>query len=162
LGIEIERKFLVKSSEWRGQTEAVTYAQGYLATDPERTVRVRIAGSQGFLTIKGATVGCSRPEFEYAIPVADAEAMLSLCCTPPIHKLRYTFTETTTTDTATDSSCVWQVDEFLGPNQGLIMAEVELTHPDQVIQLPAWVGVEVTGDPRYYNSSLARYPYQLW
>lgn len=153
MGIEIERKFLVTGSEWRDQAQGVTYAQGYLAADPERTVRVRIAGNQGFLTIKGATVGCSRPEFEYAIPVDDAESMLGLCCQPPIQKRRYTLTV---------ADLVWEVDEFLGANQGLVMAEVELTDPAQAIQLPAWVGAEVTDDPRYYNANLAKCPYQNW
>lgn len=153
MGIEIERKYLVTGDEWRCQAQGVAYAQGYLVAEPERTVRVRIAGQQGYLTIKGVTVGCSRPEFEYPIPLADAEALLALCSPSPIQKIRYTFPY---------ADLVWEVDEFLAANQGLVIAEVELTHPGQQIKLPPWVGAEVTGDSRYYNSNLARCPYQDW
>jgi CYTH domain-containing protein len=153
VSVEIERKFLVHGEDWRTQASGILYAQGYLAADPERTVRVRIAGHQGYLTIKGASIGCSRPEFEYPIPIADAQELLSLCQLPPIQKFRFTLTF---------ADMIWEVDEFLGSNQGLILAEVELTDANQTIQLPSWVGAEVTGDLRYYNSNLARCPYQEW
>jgi adenylate cyclase len=155
MAIEIERKFLVRDSGWRLTPGLVgtPYAQGYLTAVPERTVRVRIASEQAYLTIKGPSSGASRLEFEYAIPLADAETLLSLCELPAVTKYRYNIDH---------AGLVWEVDEFLGANQGLIMAEVELSRPDQAVELPTWVGKEVTGDPRYYNTYLARQPYSTW
>jgi CYTH domain-containing protein len=149
---EIERKFLVNGSEWR-QPDAVRFCQGYLSRDKERTVRVRLAGEQAFITIKGVTRGMSRAEFEYAIPVADAEQLLKLCHSPLINKLRHIVLHNGTR---------WEVDEFLDENAGLVVAEVELESEDQPFGHPGWLGQEVTDDPRYYNSNLASNPYCNW
>lgn len=152
--IEIERKFLVKHDGWRNLVTGVAYRQGYLSTEVESTVRVRIAGDRAFLTIKGKTTGSSRPEYEYPIPLEDAAEMLNhLCHRPLIEKTRYRIAL---------GDLVWEVDEFHGENQGLIMAEVELVSEDQAIAIPDWIGVEVSGDARYYNSYLSRNPYQSW
>ncbi|WP_448602375.1 CYTH domain-containing protein [Thermoleptolyngbya sp.] len=151
---EIERKFLVVGDRWRGLAEGVTYRQGYLLSGVGRTVRVRIAGTQGFLTIKGATEGLSRREFEYEIPLADAEELLdTLCDRPLIEKTRYTIPY---------AGLLWEVDEFWGDNDGLIVAEVELSSPDQTVQLPDWIGEEVSHDPRYFNAALVQHPYRQW
>jgi len=152
MGVEIERKFLVNGTAWK-QSAGVPYRQGYLNRDKHRTVRVRVAGDQAFLTIKGVSVGATRAEFEYPIPVADAESLLALCDGPVIDKVRYVLQHAGTT---------WEVDEFAGDNAGLVVAEVELTHEDQVFARPDWLGEEVTQDARYFNSSLASYPYCQW
>jgi len=150
---EIERKFLVTGDAWRS-APATSYRQGYLSTDKQRTVRVRVAGDRGFLTVKGITVGASRSEFEYAIPLADAETMLNdLCLRPLVEKRRHL---------VPFGGLTWEVDEFFGANAGLVLAEVELDSEDQVIALPPWIGQEVTGDRRYYNASLIAHPYQSW
>jgi len=146
---EIERKFLVTSDSWRGRAVGVTYRQGYLSKDPERTVRVRIAGDDAFLTVKGLTTGNSRPEFEYRIPLADAEAMLGLCEGPLVEKTRFEIPH---------AGRVWEVDEFLGDNCGL----VELASDGDEFEVPDWIGREVSGDPRYYNSNLAITPFSRW
>lgn len=154
MGQEIERKYLLQGEGWRSLSEGVLYAQGYLPTSPECTVRVRIVGDHGYLTIKGVTVGCSRSEYEYEIPVQDAaEIMHQLCGDRLVEKKRYTIPF---------GGLHWEVDEFLGPNQGLILAEVELTSPAQAIIIPEWIGREVTSDPRYYNSNLATHPFSQW
>lgn len=151
---EIERKFLVSNESWRQAATGVAYRQGYLCAGRSRTVRVRIAGEHGYLTIKGATVGATRREYEYEIPFTEALAMLDeLCPQPQIEKIRYAVAY---------GGFVWEVDEFLGPNLGLIVAEIELEHEDQPFAKPDWVGREVTGDPRYYNSALCKTPYSLW
>ncbi|NJK51901.1 MAG: CYTH domain-containing protein [Leptolyngbyaceae cyanobacterium SU_3_3] len=132
----------------------VLYRQGYIADQPGRTVRVRIAGDRGFLTIKGSTSGITRLEFEYMIPIADANEMLDRLCTPPIiEKYRYTINL---------GNITWEVDEFLGDNQGLIIAEVELQNVEQAIDLPDWLGEDVSHDPRYYNSNLSKHPFKHW
>jgi adenylate cyclase len=154
MGTEIERKFLVHGTRWRDLAAGVLYRQGYISTAPERTVRVRIAGDQGYLTIKGKTQGIARSEFEYAIPVEDAAQMLdTLCDRPLIEKYRHKISL---------NDLIWEVDEFLGDNQGLVIAEVELHDENQAIDLPDWVGEEVSGDLRYYNASLAKHPFQRW
>jgi CYTH domain-containing protein len=151
---EIERKFLVKSYEWKQAAAGVPYRQGYLSTVKERTVRVRTVGPKGFLTIKGITVGVTRAEFEYEIPAIDANAMLdTLCERPLIEKNRYTIDH---------AGCAWEIDEFFGENQGLVVAEVELKDEQQALTLPPWVGAEVSGDPRYFNSNLIKNPYTRW
>ncbi|MEO0869262.1 MAG: CYTH domain-containing protein [Cyanobacteria bacterium J06642_11] len=151
---EIERKFLVQGDEWRTLAPGRYYCQGYIPTQGKQTVRVRIVGDQGYLTLKGPTVGISRSEFEYDIPLQDAQAMLAeLCDHPLIEKHRYCIPV---------GEVIWEVDEFSGENQGLILAEVELTEADQTVNLPPWIGQEVTGDPRYYNSNLVKYPFQQW
>lgn len=152
--IEIERKFLVRGDSWRQGAQGTSYRQGYLTVDPERTVRVRIAGDKAFLTIKGKTEGMARAEFEYPIPVAEAAQLLdSLCLRPQIEKVRYRVSY---------GGHIWEVDEFDGDNKGLIMAEVELESSDQQVELPPWAGEEVTDDPRYYNASLTRSPFTTW
>lgn len=152
MAIEIERKFLVVGDAWR-EAPAVFYSQGYLNSDKTRTVRVRIAGEQAFLTVKGVNQGASRVEFEYGIPVSDARALLQLCEQPLIEKYRRKITY---------AGFVWEVDEFLGENQGLVVAEIELPAEDTVFAKPEWVAGEVTHEPRYFNSNLAREPYCRW
>lgn len=152
MGTEIERKFLVIGDEWK-QAEPVYFCQGYLSLDKQRTVRVRIAGDAGALTIKGVTAGATRAEFEYAIPRADAEELIQMCVGPLIEKYRRTIRQ---------GQLLWEVDEFLGDNRGLVVAEVELESENQTFDLPAWVSREVTDDPRYYNSNLSVMPYQRW
>lgn len=154
MGIEIERKFLVTSDAWKASAAGVLYRQGYLSTDKARTVRIRIAGEKAFITIKGMASGIVRPEFEYEIPLDDAAAMLdTLCLQPLIEKRRYTLEY---------KGLRWEVDEFFGENQGLVVAEVELASADQAIELPGWIGTEVTDDARYFNSSLIAYPFTRW
>jgi CYTH domain-containing protein len=154
MATEIERKFLVKDDSWREQAVGSHYRQGYLSTDPDRTVRARVAAGKGYLTIKGRTMDAARAEYEYVIPVQDAEALLDELCKPPlIEKTRYRIDY---------QGLVWEVDEFEGENAGLVIAEVELASADQVIALPAWVGEEVTADPRYYNANLITNPYSRW
>lgn len=160
--IEIERKFLVINDEWR-TAPAVYFCQGYLNRDKERTVRIRVAGERGFLTVKGKTVkgkavtgentGASRAEFEYEIPVADAQQMLALCEGPLIEKFRREIVV---------AGMKWEVDEFLGDNLGLVVAEIELDSEHQGFTKPDWVGEEVTQDDRYYNSNLSINPFSRW
>lgn len=154
MGQEIERKFLVKADLWQPPNSGSPIRQGYLPVQEKRTVRVRIAGDRAYLTLKGPAQGLVRSEFEYEIPVADAEAILAqLCSGPLVEKTRYRLPH---------GGLTWEVDEFFGDNAGLLMAEVELIRPDQPVELPAWIGQEVTDDPRYYNASLSRYPYKEW
>lgn len=154
MGIEIERKFLLTSTSWKQLASGTSYRQGYLNSTKERTVRVRTIDDKGFLTIKGLSVGATRVEYEYEIPVADAERLLDdLCEKPLIEKNRYKITH---------AGFVWEVDEFFGENMGLMVAEIELESEDQSFEKPIWVGEEVTGDPRYFNSSLIKEPYTQW
>lgn len=154
MALEIERKFLLANEGWRGLAEGIDYRQGYLCADRQRTVRVRIAGQKGYLTVKGATTGLARSEYEYDIPLKDALAMLdTLCPQPQIEKKRYTIPW---------QGFIWEVDEFFGLNQGLVVAEIELQREDQVFERPDWIGREVTGDPRYYNAALCAAPYCTW
>ena len=154
MGVEIERKFLPAGDGWRALGEPVLLRQGYLSSNPERTVRVRVEGGQGTMTIKGKSVGATRGEWEYPIPLADANELLNRLCEQPIiekYRRRIPF-----------AGNVWEVDEFLGANQGLVVAEVELDAEEQQFDKPAWIGAEVTDDPRYFNSSLIRNPYSTW
>ena len=153
MGIEIERKFLVSSNEWRTLGVPVHYAQGYLVSDGYRTVRIRVAGESAFLTIKGTTKGYSRPEFEYGIPVEEAIEMFKLCSLPVIEKYR---------TKVLFQGKIWEVDEFQGENKGLIMAEIELKAETESFSIPTWIGKEVTGDYRYLNSRLAVNPFKNW
>ena len=152
MAIEIERKFLVTGTDWR-QGAGTVFSQGYLNRDKARTVRVRIDGAKAFLTIKGASQGATRAEFEYEIPLADAEQLLALCEGPIIQKVRRVLVHAGST---------WEVDEFEGPNAGLVVAEIELTSEDQVFERPPWLGQEVTDDVRYFNSNLATTPFSAW
>jgi len=153
MGVEIERKFLVEGDRWRPSVAGVLYRQGYLNTTKERVVRVRVAGSRAVLTIKGASDGPSRPEFEYEIPLDDARQLLDLCELPLIEKTRYSIDHEGT---------IWEVDEFHGPNEGLVIAECELDFEGQEFAKPAWVGREVTDDPRYFNANLVARPFGDW
>lgn len=152
MAIEIERKFCVVGTDWK-PSAGVRMRQGYLSRDKARTVRVRVAGDAAFLTVKGISKGATRAEFEYAIPLDDARQLLALCDGPLIEKTRFAITHQGTT---------WEVDEFLGDNAGLVVAEVELQSEDQPFARPPWLGAEVTHDARYFNSSLASYPYSQW
>ncbi|QRG08873.1 CYTH domain-containing protein [Xanthobacter dioxanivorans] len=148
--LEIERKFLVTSGAWREGADACSIRQGYLCLGVDTTVRIRIAGAEAFITVKSKTEGLSRAEFEYSIPLGDAEMMLeTLCARPLIEKTRYT---------AEHAGKVWTIDVFAGENDGLVVAEVELNGPDEIVSLPDWVGEEVTYDPRYRNSALVNAP----
>jgi len=153
MALETERKFLVVGEGWRRLGTPVPYAQGYLQRGTGRTVRVRIAGEEAFLTVKGPVTGITRQEFEYPIPLKDARAMLPLCDGPVIQKTRTKIPH---------GGLLWEVDEFGGENEGLLIAEVELSRPDERVELPDWVGAEVTGDARYYNSNLTVHPFREW
>ena len=152
MGAEIERKFLVTGDAWR-ESEATYYCQGYLNRDPNRTVRVRIAGDQAFMTIKSITTNMTRKEYEYSIPLEDAKEMLELCERPLIAKYRRL---------VEFKGMTWEVDEFLDENEGLVVAEIELESETQEFELPEWTGKEVTDDHRYFNSRLSITPYKSW
>jgi adenylate cyclase len=154
--IEIERKFLVLSDNYKaGAVVQNRIVQGYLSSNPERTVRVRIKGTHGYLTIKGKsnTAGTMRLEWEKEIPLAEAEQLLGLCEKGVIDKVRYEIPSGKRT---------FEVDEFFGDNEGLTIAEIELGDENEVFEKPQWLGKEVTGDDRYYNSHLSNNPYALW
>jgi len=154
MAVEIERKFLIRDESFKLFSTGVLYRQGYLNRDKHRTVRVRVAGELAFITIKGLTNGMERLEFEYPIAVTDANEMLeTMCLTPLIEKMRYNI--------MTDGH-LWEVDEFIGDNEGLIIAEVELKSTDEEVIIPNWVGEEVTGDLKYYNSNLVINPFKNW
>ncbi|MDE2490347.1 MAG: CYTH domain-containing protein [Elusimicrobia bacterium] len=154
MGREIERKFLVAGDGWRGRGTSSRLRQGYLCASKERSVRVRLEGRAGTLTVKGPSRGAARDEYEYRIPARDAAELLERHCLQPLidktrTRLRW-------------KGLVWEIDEFRGDNRGLIVAEVELPRADRAVELPPWAGAEVTGDPRYLNASLLRRPYRLW
>lgn len=153
---EIERKFLLASQDFKNEASSkVRIVQGYLNSDPERTVRVRIKGEKAFLTIKGKSneSGLSRFEWEKEIPVNEAEALLKLCEPGVIEKIRYEIRA---------GKHIFEVDEFFGENEGLFLAEVELNSEDEKFERPDWIGVEVTGSKEYYNSYLSKNPYKNW
>ena len=151
---EIERKFLVKNLDWKSQAKGTLYRQGYLNSEKERTVRVRTIDEKSFITVKGITTGVTRMEFEYEIPFADATQMLDkLVEKPIIEKYRYKLAQ---------DGLVWEIDEFLGDNEGLVVAEVELADAQQVLVRPDWLGEEVSSDPRYFNNNLVANPYKNW
>lgn len=154
MGTEIERKFLVVGDAWRILAQGVTYRQGYLCRTEKCAVRIRIAEERAFLTVKSRTSGITRAEYEYEIPLSDGEELLTSLAEKPIitktrRKIPY-------------AGFIWDVDEFHGENQGLILAEIELEREDQPFDKPAWIGEEVTGDPRYGNAALARRPFSAW
>ena len=153
MGKEIERKFLVKGEAWKELGEGVLYRQGYLNSRKERVVRVRTMGPKAALTIKGIAVGATRLEFEYDIPLDDCNQLLELCEQPLIEKTRYKIPY---------GGLIWEVDEFHGVNEGLVVAECELESEDQSIDQPEWIGPEVTGDSRYFNSKLIASPFSTW
>ncbi|MFT3905731.1 MAG: CYTH domain-containing protein [Steroidobacteraceae bacterium] len=155
MALEIERKFLVASDAWRALVhERTLLRQGYLANTAQSSVRVRVAGEQGFLSVKAMTPGIARAEYEYEVPLAEAMSMLdTLCVGPRIekwrHEVRYAGRD-------------WEIDEFLGDNAGLVVAELELEREDAVFERPDWLGSEVTHDLRYYNFRLAEQPWSRW
>ena len=151
---EIERKFLVKGDGWRGRAEGVLFRQGYIARTQDRTVRVRVAGQDGTLTIKYRGEGIARSEFEYSIPLDEAQALLDgLDPGEVIEKMRFTFEQ---------NGDVWEVDEFMGANEGLIVAEIELESEEQAFVKPEWLGEEVSKVSRYLNVELSKLPYKAW
>ena len=151
---EIERKFLLTNDSWRQEARGTSYRQGYIVRDPGKTVRIRTCNNKAFLTIKSLGNGISRMEFEYEIPFIDANWLLSNICEQPVlEKIRYLFDY---------KGFTWEIDEFLGDNSGLFLAEIELATEDQIFPKPRWLGEEVTGIPRYYNASLVKFPYKDW
>ncbi|TRZ66729.1 MAG: CYTH domain-containing protein [Rhodocyclaceae bacterium] len=154
MGKEIERKYLVDLAAWKPQGPGTHFKQGYLNTQKERVVRVRIEGAQAKLTIKGVNVGVTRAEFEYLIPVDDAAILLdNLCEQPLIDKHRHK---------EVHGGKTWEIDIFHGENDGLVVAEIELASEDEKFEVPAWVAREVSSDSRYYNSNLLKNPYKSW
>ena len=155
MAVEIERKFLVKKETWQEveKTDGLFFRQGYLLTDPNKTIRVRLTEQSGYLTVKGVSVGATRAEFEYPIPKEDAQELLDSFAISDLTKVRYKINF---------GGKTWEIDEFLGKNQGLIVAEIELTTEDEEFELPDWIDTEVTGDARYYNSSLSIMPFTEW
>lgn len=155
MATEIEHKFLLRDDRWRQQVErSVRMRQGYLTSDARCSVRVRVAGGQGFLNLKSGTLGIQRSEYEYSIPLAEAEEILDTLCEKPLlektrHFVRF-------------GDHLWEIDEFAGANAGLIVAEVELSCPDEPFVRPDWAGEDVSHDIRYYNSQLVRHPYATW
>lgn len=148
MGREIERKYLVKNDRWKTLVDnSYSIRQGYLSNHPDRTVRIRVKGNKGLLTIKGKNVGISRPEYEYSIPIKDAEEMFALCSTPLIEKIR--------NEIKLDNH-IWEIDEFSGALKGLVLAEIELKDEQEQFDIPEWIGNEVSHDPRYYNSNLSK------
>lgn len=154
MGKEIERKFLTKSSEWRNLGIRKFYRQGYLLIDKNRTIRVRIAEDKAFITIKSIPIDFSRNEFQYQIPLDDANQIINTLCEKPIIEKYRTSIKI--------NELIWEVDEFLGDNAGLVFAEVELKDEKQKIDLPDWIGKEVTFDYRYSNSNLVKHPFKDW
>jgi len=151
---EIERKFLVVGGEWKKLAKGTHYRQGYLNSVKERTVRIRTIDDKAFLTIKGLTVGVTRMEFEYPIPHAECVTMLeNLAEKPIIEKSRYKIKQ---------GDLIWEIDEFYGVNEGLVVAEIELQSEDQKFDKPSWVEEEVSSDPRYFNSNLVKNPFTTW
>ena len=153
MAAEIERKFLVADDTWLAESSGLRMAQGYLTQDPDRTVRVRIAGDKAWLTIKGRTEGITRAEFEYKIPLDDARELLGMCLPSVIDKTRHEIPF---------GGQVWEIDVFHGENEGLVIAEVELADESISPALPPWVGAEVSADARYFNACLAARPYAKW
>lgn len=155
MAIEIEHKFLLANNSWRDfVNRSVVYKQGYLTSNSNSSIRVRIGDNQAWLNIKSATIGTQRHEYEYAIPVQDADEIITnLCRKPLIEKVRHF---------VINEELTWEIDEFTGVNRGLIVAEIELSDANQVFAKPAWVGEEVTHDLRYYNNNLSKLPFSEW
>lgn len=155
MGMEIEKKFLLKSDEWKSYNPVgIVMKQGYIPTSNRSSVRVRIAGDTAYVTLKSPVKGISRNEFEYEIPIEDAESVLSsICVKPYIEKVRYKIKH---------GNHLWEIDVFDGDNNGLVLAEIELKHENETFLIPNWIGEEVTGNFMYYNSNLAKYPYKEW
>ena len=155
MAFEIERKFLVRSDAWRGLAEPLRIRQGYVPTKDGTTVRVRVVGGKAFITLKDRALGLVRHEFEYPIPVGDAETILDTMCGNLVEKNRYRIP-------AKEAGLFWEVDEFFGDNAPLVTAEIELPDEKTIVQLPDWIGLEVTNDHRYKNNNLAIHPFSEW
>lgn len=155
MGIEIERKYVVHQKKWANLNKPAGefYRQGYLVTDPDKTIRVRQTSTKGFLTIKGLSVGASRPEFEYEIPFEEAKELLEQFAVAELSKIRYKIKV---------GQHIWEVDEFLADNQGLIVAEIELSSEQEFYEIPDWIDREVTMEKKYYNSNLVQRPFKDW
>ncbi|MBT9099852.1 CYTH domain-containing protein [Methylovulum psychrotolerans] len=155
MAVEIEHKFLLANDGWREHVHhSVVYRQGYLSSEAHTSIRVRISDEHAWLNIKSAVVGTHRQEYEYEIPLADADEIISqLCRKPLIEKTRHL---------VLDDGNLWEIDEFAGENQGLCVAEIELSAIGQTFRKPAWLGAEVTDDLRYYNNNLVAHPYSQW
>lgn len=155
MGQEIERKYLVEKDKWQTfvKPKGELYRQGYIQTDPQKTIRVRLTPKNAFLTIKGLSIGATRAEYEYEIPIAEAEELLDSFSVSELSKIRYKINS---------NNKVWEVDEFLGDNAGLIVAEIELLSEDERFELPEWIEKEVTGEEQYYNSNLTIKPFKEW
>lgn len=155
MGIEIERKFLVKDDRWKSQSSRnVYYRQGYLNDAKACSIRIRVAENKGYLNIKSASLGIFRHEYEYEVPLVEANEMLNAFSLGAVIEKRRFFVE--------HAGHTWEVDVFEGDNNGLIVAEIELSAEDDVFDLPTWVGDEVSDDPRYYNVCLVKHPYKDW
>ena len=155
MAFEIERKFLVVGDAWRGLAEPLRIRQGYVPTKDGTTVRVRVVGGEAFITLKDRAVGLVRHEFEYPIPVGDAETILDTMCGNLVEKNRYRIP-------AKEAGLFWEVDEFFGDNAPLVTAEIELPDEKTIVDLPDWIGLEVTNDHRYKNNNLAVHPFSEW
>lgn len=155
MALEIEHKFLLRSDDWRHHIDhSINYKQGYLSSTKNNSIRVRISDKHAWLNIKSAVIGTSRQEYEYEIPFTEANEILeTLCHKPLIEKIRHFVSH---------GEHTWEVDEFLGNNDGLIVAEIELTKLDEKFTIPTWIGQEVTHDLRYYNNNLCKNPYKEW
>ena len=155
MGKEIERKFLVDHNEWKKieKPAGQLYRQGYLLTDPNKTIRVRLTDTSAYLTLKGLSIGATRPEYEYEIPLADAKELLDRFSVSELSKIRYKINY---------KNKIWEIDEFLDDNNGLIVAEIELKNEEESFDLPGWIDKEVTGEEKYYNSNLTLTPYKNW
>ncbi|MCE3225996.1 MAG: hypothetical protein K0S32_547 [Bacteroidetes bacterium] len=155
MAIEIERKFLIDHSKWKAlpKPQGKLYRQGYISTDPNKTVRVRVAGNQAYLTIKGISEGASRKEFEYEIPLADAKELLDNFTESELSKTRYKIEF---------SGKMWEVDVFHGENNGLILAEIELQSETETFDVPDWITEDVTSEDKYFNSNLSKHPFKSW
>ncbi|MGZ8142712.1 MAG: CYTH domain-containing protein [Methylosarcina sp.] len=155
MAIEIEHKFLLATNEWRNHIQrSVKYKQGYLSSLATSSIRIRVSDNHAWLNIKSATIGTQRHEYEYEIPLTDANELLNtLCKKPLIEKTRHF---------VADNNKIWEIDEFEGENSGLIVAEIELAEPEESFIKPTWLGTEVTGDLRYYNNNLAVLSYSKW
>lgn len=155
MGQEIERKYLVDEIKWQqmDKPRGQRYRQGYLSTDPNKTIRIRQTTEKGFLTIKGLSIGAARHEYEYEIPFDEAKELLDKFSISELSKIRYKI--------FIDNK-IWEVDEFFGDNIGLIIAEIELSSEDENFDIPAWIDKEVTGQEKYYNSNLTIEPYKYW
>jgi adenylate cyclase len=155
MATEIEHKFLLANDDWRQHIQrSIYYKQGYLSSQPTSSIRVRIAGQQAWLNIKSATIGTTRQEYEYEIPLSDAQEILNtLCCKPLIEKTRHFIPI---------NQHLWEIDEFDGDNKGLVIAEIELQKTGEAFIKPSWIGAEVTHELRYYNNNLVANPYKKW